>query len=104
VTAEQPADLSAAQHRQIQIEDDEIGRLLVDGPEGHVTARHNLDDAVSGPFQRMLDQARDVLFIFDDEHARRTAHAASFRLADHPGACFHSLTCRADYAGQISGQ
>ena len=91
MASQQPADLGAAQHRQVQIEDDEIGQLLIDGAKGDVSARHNLNDPVTGPLQRVFDETRDVLFVLDDEHARRPADCASFCLADQTSSCFHRL-------------
>ena len=66
----QSTDFEAAQHRQIEIENDQIGRLLAGGLQRLVAAAGDLDDGVARSLERVFDEAGDVVFVFDDEHAR----------------------------------
>ena len=45
------------------------GVLLARELQRLVAARRDFDDRVAGAFERVLDQAGDVAFVFDDEHA-----------------------------------
>ena len=45
--AQQPADLGTAEHRQVEIENDEIGRLVRNRSKGGISAAHNVDLGVA---------------------------------------------------------
>ena len=92
--ADDAADLAAAQDRQVQIENDEIGRLLRQCAERLVAAIDDVDEGVEGALERMLDERRDVLLVLDDQNAwRRHAGRTSRRNRSNRGpmlASFHT--------------
>jgi hypothetical protein len=65
------AHLEAAQDREIQVEDDQVGRVVDDGLQRRVARAHELDARVAVALEGMLDEPADVLFIFNDENPRR---------------------------------
>ena len=69
--AQDAADLEAVQHRQIEVQDDQVGRLIDHRLERGVAARHHVDNRVAIAFERVFDQTGDVLFVFDDQNPRR---------------------------------
>ena len=62
-------DLDTAQHGQVEVEDDEIGRVVGHRFERSVAAAHDFRLGLSGPLQRPLDQTGDVVLVFDDKDA-----------------------------------
>ena len=66
--AQDPADFEAAQNREVQVEDDEVGRTGRHRPERRIAARHDLRIVIPPTLERMLDERRDVVFVLDDEH------------------------------------
>src|SRR6266540_3513591 len=66
-----PADLVAADHGEVEIQDDEIGWPDGDRPERLIPPADDFDRGATGSFERVLDQAGDVLFVLDHEDARR---------------------------------
>ena len=65
----QAADLRAVEDRQVQVENEQVGRRVAHGLEGRVAAGHDLHDGVPGALQRVLDELRDVRLVVDDENA-----------------------------------
>ena len=65
--AKQSADFEAAQHRQVEIEQDQIGRLCRRRLERGIAAGDDLDVDVAAALERVLDELGDVVFVFDDE-------------------------------------
>ncbi len=78
------AHFHAADDGQIEIENDEVGRFLGDRLQRGVAAVDDVGFGVAGPFERMFDESRDVLLVFDDQypvsgHASVTVRVARFR-------------------------
>ena len=69
--------LESAQHRQIEVEDDQIRRPLGDGLQRFVAGPDDVDVDVAA-LKAVLDQPGNVLLVVDDEHlrARSGANAA----------------------------
>ena len=67
--AQDPADLVAAHDRQVQVQDDEVRRPAGDRAQRLVPPSDDLDGGVARSLERVLDQAGDVVLVFDDEHA-----------------------------------
>ena len=76
------ADFEAADDRQIQVEDDEIGRALGDRLQRGVAGADDLRVGVAAALQGVLDQAGDILLVFDNEDVM-SGHEA-MRLAYWP--------------------
>ena len=55
-------------HRQIQVEDDQVGRFLRDGLQRRVAAADDVGIDVAAAFEGVLNEACDVVLVFDDEH------------------------------------
>ncbi len=66
---EQSTDFEAAQHGQIEIENDQVGRELAGELECLIAACRDLDHGVAASFERVFDETRNVVFVFDDQHA-----------------------------------
>ena len=62
----------AVHPRQHQIQHDEIGRRCP-RPGQHVAAGREVVDRMARPLEIMPDEIRDILTVFDDEHARHGA-------------------------------
>ena len=54
---------------KVEVEDDQVRRLLAGELQRLIAARRDLDDGVAAAFERVFDQAGDVAFVFDDQHA-----------------------------------
>ena len=54
---QQTAHFEAAQHRQVQVEDDQVDLLLAGELQGLVAACGNIDDGVAAAFEGVFDQA-----------------------------------------------
>ena len=67
---QQPAHVQAVQHRQVQVENDEVRRLFGGEPERLVAAGRDLDRQLAAPLQGVANQAGDIPLVFDDEHSR----------------------------------
>ena len=63
-----PAHLEPAQHGKVQIENDQIGRALVDRLERAVSRADDLDFDVATLFETVLDEPSNVLLIVNDQH------------------------------------
>jgi hypothetical protein len=63
------ADLEAAEHRQVQVQHDEIGRLLARRFQRRVAARRQLDLDVAAAFEGVLDELGDIELVLDHEDA-----------------------------------
>ena len=68
------ADLRPAQDRQVQVQDDDVGRLLRNRAERGVSARNDLNLSVPCPLQRVFDEPGNIVLVLDDEDARRPVH------------------------------
>ena len=66
-SAQDSADFDAAQDGKVEVEDDEIGRPGGHSLERGVAAADDFDVRVTAPFERVLDEAGDILLVFDDE-------------------------------------
>lgn len=66
---ENAAHFDAAQDRQVQVEDDEIGRPRGDRFQRQIAAADNLGFGVAGPLERVFDEPCDVLLVFDNQYA-----------------------------------
>jgi hypothetical protein len=66
---ENPAYLDPAQYRQIEVQDDQVGRTVGDDLQRRVSAANDFRFGLSAAFERVFDQPCDVLLVFDDEHA-----------------------------------
>jgi hypothetical protein len=67
--AENPAHFHAVQHRQIEVEDDQVGRPVRDDLQCRVSAADDFRFGLPASFERMFDQPCDVLLVFDNEYA-----------------------------------
>ena len=67
--SEDAADLEPAQYRQVEIENDQIGRAGSHGFQRGIAAADDLGVGAAASFERVFDETGDVLFVFDDEHA-----------------------------------
>ena len=65
---EEAAHVHAAQDGQIEVEDDQIGRVGRDYFQRSVTAAHDFSVCAPAALQRVLDQPGDVRLVFHDEH------------------------------------
>ena len=75
--SQDPADLEAAEDRQVEVEDDQIGRPLGDGLQRGVAGADDLGLGVAAALERVLDESGDVVLVFDDEDAVSWACASS---------------------------
>ena len=71
--AQDSADFETAQHRQVQIQQDQIGLALRDDAQRGVAGLDDLHLDAADLFQCVLDQSGDVLLVLDDQHARPRA-------------------------------
>ena len=67
--AQDAAHLEAAEHRQVEVEDDQIGRLFGDGLSAASPDADDLGVGFAAPLERVLDQPGDVLLVFDNQDA-----------------------------------
>ena len=65
---EDPADLDAVQHGEVEIQNDEIGRPVGDRLQGLIAAVDDVRLRLSGSLKRMLDESRNVVFVFNDQY------------------------------------
>lgn len=68
-SSQDAAHFGAAQDRQIEVEDDQIGRLRRDRLQRIVATAHDLGIGFAAALEGVLDQARNVAIVFDDEDA-----------------------------------
>ena len=82
------AHLQPAQHRDIQVEQHQVGRLFGARLERRVAAGDQLDLDVAAALERVADEVGDVLLVFDDQHAAAAAARHRYRPggAARPGA------------------
>src|ERR1051325_2671406 len=66
--AHDAAHFHAAQHRQIQIENHQIGHILCHALERGVAAARDVHRHGAFAFERVLDESRNVLLVLDDEN------------------------------------
>ncbi len=85
--AQDAADLESAQHREIEIEDDQIRRAIVDRLQCFVAGPDDIDVDVAAFFEAVFDEPRDVLLVIDDEDlcARGGVDAAHARVVSTRG-------------------
>ena len=83
------ADFDAAHHRQVEIQDDEVRRLVGHGFERRVAAADDVRLGVAGAFEGVLDEAGDVLLVFDDEYAV-SGHSAPLRYGAEVSSSYRS--------------
>ena len=55
--------------RQVQVEDEEIGRPLGDGFEGRLAGTDDIGVSIAVAFEGVFDEPGDILLVFDDEYA-----------------------------------
>src|SRR5262245_35272761 len=67
--SEHAAYLEAAQDRQVEIEDDQIGRPRRHGFQRCVAASDNFGIGATASFERVFDETSDILFVFDNKHS-----------------------------------
>ena len=67
---EDPANFESAQHRQIQIEHDQIRQFARNALQRIVSTLDDLDGDIPVPLERMRDELGDVGFVFDNQDAR----------------------------------
>ena len=60
--------------RTVDIKDDEIGCVVRNRPKRGISAAHDVDLRVAGPFERVFDQGSDVLLIFNHEDPGHPTH------------------------------
>ena len=63
------AHFDAVEHRQVEVQDDEIRGLRGHALQRDVAARDDFRFGVADALERVLDEAGDVLFIFNDKNA-----------------------------------
>ena len=73
---------TAADHGQIEIQDDEVGRLVGHRLERRIAAADDTCFGVARALERVFDQAGDVVFVFDDEHVV-SGHSTRSRYRPH---------------------
>ncbi len=64
-----PADLQAVHHRQIEIQDHQIRRTFGHRLQRGVAAEDDVGLGVGIAFERVFDEARDVALVFHDQNA-----------------------------------
>jgi hypothetical protein len=65
--AQDPADFESADHRQIQVQDNQIRYPLGDGFERGVARSDDVRLGFPAAFEGVLDQPGNVLLVFDDD-------------------------------------
>jgi hypothetical protein len=60
-------DVETADDRQVQVEDDQVGRLFGHRRQRGISGGDDLGVGVATPFERVLDESGDVVLVFDDE-------------------------------------
>ena len=68
--AQDPADLEAADDRQIQIQDDQVGLAIGDGVQRRVARADDERVGVAAALEGVLDEAGDIGFVFDNQYVR----------------------------------
>ena len=72
--AQDRAHLGAAQDRQIEVENDQVGRGVRHNAECPVAARDDIHGRIAEAFEPMLDEQRDIVLVLDEEDAREMTH------------------------------
>ena len=65
--SEDAADGATADDREVQVEDDQIGRLFGHRRQRGISRRHDLGFGVASPLEGVLDETGDVALVVDDE-------------------------------------
>ena len=106
--AQDPADVVAAQHRQIEVENHEVGRPVGDGVERGVSGADHLGLRLAAAFERVLDETGDVLLVLDDEYTM-LGHDVVLNVAQEVSPALVRLCCqsptrkaRIDWAFRVS--
>ena len=67
--AQDAAHLEAAEDREVEIQDHQVGRLGGDGLQRVVAAADDVRLGFAGALERVLDQTGDVVLVLDDENS-----------------------------------
>ena len=67
--AQDAAHFEAAQHRQVQVQQDQVRLAIGDDPERGITGIDDVDVYAAHLLERVLDQSGDVLLVLDDQNA-----------------------------------
>jgi len=67
--AQDTAHFDAADDGQIEIQDDEVGRLVGHRLQRRVAAADDMGFGVAGALERMFDESGDVVLVFDNQDA-----------------------------------
>jgi hypothetical protein len=66
--------VDAVADRAIVVHADTIGCMVRDRSKGGISAAHDVNLCVAGPFERVLDQRSDILLIFNHEDPGHPTH------------------------------
>ena len=67
--AQNPAHLGAAEHRQIEVENDQVREVIGHHLQRFVSAADDLRLGLAASLERVFDQPGEILLVFDNEHA-----------------------------------
>jgi hypothetical protein len=71
LNAKNPTHLDAAEHRKVQVQQDQVGRTVGERSQGRIAADRDIGLELTFSLECSFDQGGDIVLVLDDQDAVR---------------------------------